>query len=119
LSPSQNTLYVSDSNLNVVKAYDINPDGTISNGRVFIDANLFGRLDLGTMDGMKVDQSGYVFASGLGGVFVFAPDGTHVGSIEMNTGVSNVGWGDDGTVLYIDTNDKVYRVQTSTKGVGF
>jgi gluconolactonase len=75
--------------------------------------------ELAGLDGLKVDCSGNVFAAGLGGIHVFAPDGTHLGSIEMNRGISNVAWGDDGSVLYITAGSALYRIKALTHGIGF
>ena len=49
-------------------------------------------------------KDGNLFATGPGGVLVFAPDGTHLGTIDTNEPTANCCFGDDGTVLYIATN---------------
>ena len=53
------------------------------------------------------------------GVFVFAPDFTLLGKIVIGDKNANCGFGDDGSTLYICANDKLVRVRTSTKGLGF
>ena len=73
----------------------------------------------GLPDGLKVDQKGNIFATAVNGVYVFAPDRTLLGRIVTNDKTANCGWGDDGTVLYMATNDKLARVKTTTKGLGF
>jgi gluconolactonase len=65
---------------------------------------------------MKVDLAGNVFATGPGGVLVFSPDGTHLGTLNTDEPTANCAWGDDGTTLYICANDKLARIKTSTKG---
>ena len=119
-SPAEKTLYVSnaDPNQAVWMAYDVRGDGTIANGRVFFDATAWMKTKKGAPDGMTVDKDGNLFAAGPGGIHIFAPDGTHLGSIE--TGVtSNVAWGDDGSVLYITADTAIYRIALTTKGAGF
>jgi gluconolactonase len=118
LSPAGDTLYVSDSLGDVWMAFDLH-DGVLTNPRVFFDPRSWSTLSLGAPDGIKVDASGNVFAAGLGGVHVFAPDGTHLGSIEMRKGTSNVAFGNDGSVLYITASSEIYRIQTLTLGLGF
>ena len=49
---------------------------------------------------MKVDAAGNLFATGPGGVLVFAPDGTHLGTFSTGEATANCGWGEDGSVLY-------------------
>ena len=70
----------------------------------------------GGLDGLKVDVQGNLFATGPGGVWVITPDGTHLGTIETAAKTANVGWGDDGTVLYITADKTLYRLRTATKG---
>ena len=70
-------------------------------------------------DGMKVDQAGNLFATGPGGVLIFAPDGTHLGTFATGQRTANCGWGEDGTVLYITADMYVGRIKLTTKGPGF
>jgi gluconolactonase len=121
-SPDEKTLYVavSDPKRAVWMAYDVKSDGTLANGRVFFDATaLVGPEHKGLPDGMKVDQNGNVFATGPGGVFVFSPDGKHLGTINTGEATANCGWGEDGSVLYITADMYICRIKTLTKGKGF
>ena len=120
-SPDEKTLYVSnaDPNRAVWLAYDLRGDGTLGSGRVFFDATAWTKTKKGVPDGMKVDRDGNLFAAGPGGIHIFAPDGRHLGSIEIGGPTSNVAWGDDGSVLYITADTAVYRIRLNTKGAGF
>jgi len=120
-SPDERTLYVasSDPNRAIWMAYDVKGDGTIGNGRVFFDATAWVKTQKGLPDGMKVDQQGNLFATGPGGLHIFAPDGTRLGSIETGVATANCGWGNDGSMLYITADTTLYRVKLSTKGKGF
>jgi gluconolactonase len=120
-SPNEKTLYVavSDPQRAVWMAYDVNPDGTISNGRVFADFTPAVKTRKGLPDGLKVDRGGNLWASGPGGILIFSPEGKHLGTINTDEPTSNCGWGNDGSVLYITANDKLCRIQTKTKGKGF
>jgi gluconolactonase len=115
LSPDESILYVANSGGAVTgwMAYDLSAAG-VSNARVFYD--ITGIEGLGGADGMKVDVAGNLFATGPGGVWVIAPDGTHLGTIRMNEALTNVGWGDDGHMLYITGRTALYRVRLSTSG---
>ncbi len=120
-SPDEKTLYVTDvdPNHSVWMAFDVKADGTITNGRVFFDATPFAKTKRGAPDGLKVDRQGNLFASGPGGIYVFAPDGTHLGTIETGVPTANCAWGDDGTVLYIAADTAIWRIKLTTKGAGF
>lgn len=118
-SPDEKTLYVaiSDPARPVIVAYDVDKEGLIANKRIFFDcAALAAQGRKGLPDGLKVDGSGNVFATGPGGVLVIAPDGKHLGSILTGDLTANCGWGNDGSVLYMTVNHTLCRIQTSTKG---
>ena len=115
LSPDERTLYVanSDANDKVWYAYDLGDDG-LSNPRVFYDVN--DQTAPGAADGMTVDLAGNIFATGPGGVWVFAPDGTHLGTIQLDEVVANAAWGDDGSTLYMTASTGLYRIRLTTEG---
>jgi gluconolactonase len=123
LSPDETTLYVanSDPERAAWMAFPLKDDGTLGPGKVFFDATkLVGPDHPGLPDGMKVDRKGNLFATGPGGVFIFAPDGTHLGTLNTGQATANVGWGGpDGSVLYITADMYIGRVQTKTQGKGF
>jgi gluconolactonase len=119
LSPDEKTLYVanSDPQKAVWMAFDIVPEG-IANGRVFFDVtSLVGPEHPGLPDGMKVDVHGNLFATGPGGVFVFTPDGKHLGTINPGEKTANCAWGDDGSTLYMTSNMNLCRIRLHTKGM--
>jgi gluconolactonase len=122
LSPDETTLYVanSDPDKAVWMAFPVKPDGTLGSGRVFFDSTAWVKEGKkGLPDGMKVDRHGNLFATGPGGVCVFAPDGTHLGTLATGVPTANCGWGDDGTVLYVTADKNLCRIKTATKGNGF
>ncbi len=121
LAPSEKTLYVSNADRAhaVWMAYDMDGRGRLAKGRVFFDATPWTKTRKGVPDGMKVDQEGHLFAAGPGGVHVFAPDGARLGSIELDAPTSNLGWGGDGSTLYVTAGTAVYRIALTTKGLGF
>ena len=97
-------------------AYEVRSDGTVDRGRRFAEASAWVKDGEGVPDGLKVDQHGNLFATGPGGVHVYAPDGTRLGRIETGVRTGNVAWGGDGSVLYIAANHWILRVRTSTRG---
>ena len=121
-SPDEQTLYVanSDPERAIWMAYDVEPDGSIANGRVFFDATAFVQEGKpGLPDGLKIDQNGNLFATGPGGVLVFDPDGTHLGTLNTTQATSNCAFGNDGSTLYITADMFLLRIGLSTKGDGF
>jgi len=117
-SPDEKTLYVanSDPKVAVWMAFGVNEDGTLGSGRVFFDATPWVKGQKGLPDGMKVDVQGNLFATGPGGVHVFTPDGTHLGTIATGVATANCAFGNDGTVLYVAADSNLCRIKTNTKG---
>ncbi len=112
-SPDEKTLYVaqSDPERAIWMAYNVLPDGTIDEGRVFFDAtDWVGQLK-GLPDGLKVDARGNLFATGPGGVNVFAPDGTFLGRINPGVATANCCFDSDGATLYITADMFLCRVR--------
>ena len=120
-SPDEKTLYVSDVDPKRAawNAYDVKDDGTVTNGRIFFDATRWRKDPYFGPDGMKIDKHGNLFGARPGGISVFAPDGTHLGSIETGLPTSNLAWGDDGSVLYVTGGPAIYRIKLNTKSMGF
>jgi len=124
LSPDEKTLYVANSDpaMAIWRAFAIQDDGTLGPGKTVHDATKEVAATAGMKglpDGLKVDAKGNIFATAVNGVYVFAPDFKLLGRIVTNDKTANCGWGDDGTVLYLCTNDKLTRVKTTTKGLGW
>lgn len=113
-SPDESVLYIDDSAHKHIRALDVRPDGTLANGRILLD---MASDDPGVPDGLKVDARGNVFSTGPGGVWVCRPDGTLLGRIVLPELPANLGWGDDGSVLYVTARTSVYRVPTKTRGM--
>ena len=121
-SPDEQTLYVAVSDPNAAQwmAYDVQDDGTLANRRVFFDATDKVQAGLkGLPDGLAVDAQGNIFATGPGGVLVFAPDGTHLGTLQTGEATANCAFGDDGSTLYITADMYLLRARLTTKGLGF
>jgi gluconolactonase len=121
-SPDEKTLYVgsSDPDKAIWMAYDVKPDGSLGKGRVWVDeTDRVKKGEKGLPDGMKVDIHGNVFATGAGGVHVFAPDGTLLGTLATGQATSNCAWGEDGSTLFITADQYVVRIKTATKGNRF
>jgi gluconolactonase len=120
-SPDEKILYVaqSDPKRAIWMAYPVQADGSLGAGKVFYDATpMVGQMP-GLPDGLKVDRAGNVFATGPGGVHIFAPDGKPLGRIETGEATANCAWGGDGSTLYLAADMYVCRIRTKTKGAGW
>lgn len=112
-SPDESILFVSDSLESIIKKYDVNPDGTVSNGSVFADLNVGGE---GVPDGIKVDTEGRLYSTGPKGIWVFGLDGKLIGKILIPEIAANCGWGKDGGTLFVTARTSIYSVSLNTIG---
>lgn len=115
-SPDEKILYIanSDEKRKVWMRYDVQPDGSVTNGRVFFDVTA--EKEDGLPDGMKVDSNGNLYCAGPGGIWVFSPDGKHLGTIKPPETPANCNWGDDGKTLYITARTGLYRIKLAAQG---
>jgi gluconolactonase len=113
LSPDHNTLYVANSHgTNAIwMAYELNKDGSVKSKRVFKDVTKLIGSRKGAPDGLKVDNEGMIFATGPGGVWVIAPDGTHLGTIVTQEFASNVAFSPDKKILYVTADMLLLRIK--------
>ncbi|NLF01815.1 MAG: SMP-30/gluconolactonase/LRE family protein [Anaerolineales bacterium] len=114
-SPDERTLYIDDSARRHVRAFDLLPDGTLTNSRILADMD---HPQPGSPDGMKVDTEGHLYVTGATGIWVFEPDGTLLGIIVPPERPANCAWGDpDRQTLYITAQTSLYRVRTRVAGI--
>ncbi len=113
LSPDEGTLYVavSDPQRAWWVAYDLGEDGSVSNGRILYDATPMVPKAKGLPDGMKVRRDGSIWATGPGGVWVFSPEGTHLGTIHTGQATANCGFNAAQDVLYLTADSLLLRLQ--------
>jgi gluconolactonase len=120
-SPDEKLLYVANSDpaKAIWMVYPVQDDGTIGAGKVFKDVtSMVGKEHPGLPDGLRVDTKGNLFATGPGGVHVYAADGTLLGRIDTGQATANCAFGGDGSDLYITADMFIVRVNTKTKGAG-
>ena len=114
-SPDESLLYIDDTARVHVRVFDVQPDGTIANGRIFADLKSDAE---GNVDGMKIDSEGNAYVTGPGGVSILDPSGKKLGIIEMPEVSANVAWGeDDWKTLFITASSSVYKIRLNIAGI--
>jgi gluconolactonase len=133
LSPDEKTLYVHNKDGVYMLAFDVAPDGTISNRRNFArykSVRIPGHEDPSWdedngADGMAVDSEGRVYAATNSGVEVFSPHGELLGVIPVQWGSENnrirkpqnvAFGGPDRKTLYMVGSGTIYKVRTLSQG---
>ena len=114
-SKDEQILYVNDTRLGIIRAFDVGKDGSVGPGRLF--HKLTGN-DPGVADGMKVDQEDNVYCTGPGGIHVMDKGGKLLGRLLLAGHNTNIAWGDDDwRSLFITTYHGVVRTRLNIPGV--
>lgn len=115
-SPDEKYLYVNAGRENHVRRYEVQPDGTLTNGMLFIDMR--DRKERGITDGLRVDTRGNLWETGPGGIWVITPEGKHLGTIRAPEAAVNLAFGDaDRKTLYITARTSIYRIRLNVAGI--
>lgn len=134
VSPDQKTLYVlahdngafdfleegekSQKGLMACLAYDLSPDGTVSNRRMLINW-----LPQDGGDGMTVDADGNLYiavrSEKAPGLYIYSPTGKQLAYVstgkELPTNVA-FGYGDDANLLYLASGKSLYTIRLAKAG---
>ena len=111
-TPDGKKLYVNkwtDDNMGGTWVFDINPDGTLSNMKKFIDMG---------GDGMSMDERGNIYISNSLGVTAFDPNGNRIFNVPTNGATNNVFGDQNNKTLFITGPvDKLTALKMNVKGV--
>ena len=114
LSPNGRTLYVSDSDARLVRAYDLDGRGAASKERVVIE-----KIP-GVPGGIRTDEKGNLYVAAKDVMVYALPNNGAaklLGEIPLRETPSNLAFGDqDMATLYITARTGVYRVRLGVKG---
>jgi gluconolactonase len=134
VSPDQKTLYVlahdngahdflqkgevSEKGLMACLAYDLSPEGAVSNRRILVNW-----LPNDGGDGMTVDAEGNLYVAvrseAAPGLYIYSPQGKQLAYIstgkELPTNVA-FGYGDDANLLYLTSGKSLYTIRLANKG---
>ena len=108
-SPDEKILYIADTELGHIRAFDVNADGSIANSRIF--------CTVVRPDGFRVDVEGNLHISAMKSVEIFDRAGTKRGEITLAERPANVAFGDpDRKTLYICARTGLYKARVSISG---
>jgi len=113
-SPGESLLYINDTPNALIRVFDVQDDGTIAGDRIFAQGIGTGELEKGGLvDGMKCDERGNIWVTGPGGIWVFSPEGEHLGVVEIPESVGNLTFGGpDWDWMFVPATTSLYRFRT-------
>jgi len=109
-TPDGKHLYVADLSAEKTYVYDIQPDATLTNRKLF--------TEMGS-DGMTIDSNGNIYLTGRRGVTVFNPHGEQIAQIPVEgSWTANVCFGGkDLKTLFITASERLYSIKMNVSGV--
>ena len=117
-SPDESVLYINDSRRGHIRAFDMQPNGTLAkqSDRVFVDLR---GDEPGVPDGMKVDTEGNVYCGGAGGLWIMDPSGKKLGRIVHGApATTNLAFGgSDWKTLYFTSRGHLGSVNVKIPGI--
>jgi gluconolactonase len=113
-SPDESLMYINDTPRAHIKVWDVNEDGSLSNGRMFFEGVGSGVIEEGIPDGMKCDERGNIWVTGPGGIWIISAAGEHLGVIKVPENTGNLSWGgDDWHTVFIPSSTSLYTIRTT------
>jgi len=113
-SADERQLYLVDSGRKHLRRFDVAAGGELSGGAIVADC------DAGTFDGVRLDDSGRVWAAAHDGLHCFDPDGTLLGKLRLPEIVSNLTFGGpQRNHLFVTASTSVYAVRVNFRGVRY
>ena len=117
-SPDENILYINDSRRGHIRAFDMQPNGTLAlaTDRIFCD--LRGERS-GVPDGMKIDVDGNVYCGGSGGLWIMDASGKHLGTVvHGGPATTNMAWGGpDWKTMFFTTRNTLGSIDFKIAGI--
>jgi gluconolactonase len=116
LSPDERTMYVANTRWNkYIHEVVLDEAGNVQRRRIFAD--MTADPAQGSPDGIKCDSRGRVFCTGPGGIWVFTPEGAHIGTIRCPQPAVNFCFGGrDLKTLFVCAHDSIYTLRVKVAG---
>jgi gluconolactonase len=117
LTNNGRTLYVDNTIGDEIFAYDVQPDGSVKNRRLFAKLRDIPAGMEGVGDGMALDRQDRLYVTSLVGIQIFDPAGKYLGTIKVPRQPSNVAFaGADKKTLFITARQGLYRINMLSQG---
>ncbi|TMR18614.1 SMP-30/gluconolactonase/LRE family protein [Nonomuraea turkmeniaca] len=111
-SLDESLLYVADTRERHLRVFDVREDGTLAGGKVFAAG---GGDDI--FDGMRLDDTGRIWAAAGKALLCYDPDGTLIGRLKLPEATANLVFGGlKRNRLFIAASTSLYSLMTNVTG---
>ncbi|WP_188189057.1 SMP-30/gluconolactonase/LRE family protein [Nonomuraea sp. SYSU D8015] len=111
-SLDESLLYVADTRERHVRVFDVRDDGTLAGGKVFAEG---GEDD--NFDGMRLDDTGRIWAVAGKAVLCYDPGGTLIGRLKLPESAANLVFGGlKRNRMFIAASTSLYSLMTNVTG---
>lgn len=113
-SLDERRLYIADTRRKHIRVFDVADDAALSGGAVFATC------DAGSFDGIRLDDTGRVWAAAHDGLHCFDPDGTLLGKLHVPEIAANVTFGGpQRNQLFICATSSLYAIRVNFSGARY
>ncbi|MFG1709361.1 SMP-30/gluconolactonase/LRE family protein [Nonomuraea sp. M3C6] len=111
-SLDEKKLYIADTRARHLRVFDVQDGGTLAGGKVFAEGT-----ERDNFDGLRLDDTGRVWAAAGRAVLCHDPDGTLIGRLKLPESVSNLVFGGlKRNRLFITASSSLYSMMTNVTG---
>jgi gluconolactonase len=113
-SLDERQLYIVDTRRKHIRRFDVTQQDTLTGGEVFTTCQA------GSFDGIRLDDTGRIWAAAHDGVHCFDPDGTLIGKLHLPEIVSNLTFGGPKrNDLFITASTSLYSLRLNLSGARY
>lgn len=110
-SIDESHIYIVDTRLNHIRVFPVDARARLGDGETFAECGA------GVFDGIRLDDTGRVWASAGDGIHCFDPDGTLIGKLRLPEAASNLTFGGpQRNRLFITATTSLYSIRLTVNG---
>ncbi|MEV4010875.1 SMP-30/gluconolactonase/LRE family protein [Nonomuraea angiospora] len=111
-SLDESRLYVADTRMKHLRVFDVREDGTLAGGKVFAEGT-----EQDIFDGLRLDDTGRVWAAAGRALLCYDPDGTLIGRLKLPEPTANLVFGGlKRNRMFITASSSLYSLMTNVTG---
>lgn len=111
-SLDESLLYIADTRANHIRVFNVLDDGTLDGGKVFVEGPGDGKYD-----GLRLDDTGRIWAAYGEQVHCYDPDGTLIGRLVIPEKVANLTFGGlKRNRLFVAASSSLYSIMLNVTG---